>query len=331
MTTPLNSLAVRLEQCLAVGAPQLGLKSITSVERFTSGLSSQSYGIHAETEDGPTRWVIRVEPEHGVIPPYDIKREFGLLQEVGKAGLPVAGALYLEEDANAIGGRFMLMSFVEGEIFSNRDPRLEADDALRAKIQSQFIETLAAIHSTPQSVLPNYSDGREATRAEVALCRRRLDKVELLPAPILRQTLDVLHERAPEVQRLGLLHGDYRLPNIKFHNDEIAGVLDWELARVGDPLSDLAFTQTIGQGICSVENELAEQYSALTGIELDPQKLQYYKLLEMAKGSIIGLGGAADLARGGSDLRLLSVANIALSGQSYLGVLEAQLLSMLEA
>ena len=51
----------------------------------------------------------------------------------------------------------------------------------------------------------------------------------------------------------------------------------------------------------------------------------------MVKGSIIGMAGAYDLAHGGDDLRLLSVAMIAAAGQAMMGALEAQLEQFLEA
>ena len=111
-----------LEKALRNNAPGLKLERIVSIERFTSGLSSQSYLIHAENADGPIRWVMRVEPEYGVIPPYDIGREYRLLREMSQSGLPAPGTLHLEEDASIVGGRFILMSFVEGTIYRNMDP-----------------------------------------------------------------------------------------------------------------------------------------------------------------------------------------------------------------
>jgi len=320
-----------LEKALQNGAPALGVERIVSVERFTSGLSSQSYCVNAETAEGPTRWVMRVEPEHGVIPPYDIGREYRLMADVGGRGLPVPEVLHLEEDASVVGGRFMLMSYVEGEVYRSMDPRLAEDPALLGNMQEQFVEMLARIHETEQVVLPGHADGPEAARAEIAVCRRRLAATELLPSPIIRHALDVLDRYAPPAQRLALLHGDYRLPNLKWHEGRISGILDWELARVGDPLSDLAFTQTIGNGPCSIDGDLAKRYSERTGIEVDPRRVTYFRLLEMVKGSIIGLAGAYDLVHGGTDLRLLSVATIATSGQAIMGLLESQLEELLEA
>ena len=320
-----------LEKALKDEAPQLGIDRILSVERLTTGLSSESYSVEAETAKGPIRLVMRVEPDHGVIPPYDIAREYRLLREVHEAGLPTPGVVHLEEDPSVVGGRFILMTFVEGVIYRNMDARLGADPALLASMQEQFVEMLARIHETPQSVLPNYTTGEEAARAEVAVCRHRLMRTALLPSPIIRHALDVLDEHAHPAQRLALLHGDYRLPNMMWKDDVISGVLDWELARVGDPLSDLAFTQTIGRGLCSIEGELATRYGERTGIEIDERRLVYYRLLEMVKGTIIGLAGAYDLAHGGNDLRLLSVARIAAAGQAIMGALEAQLEEFLEA
>jgi len=331
MSTSQSAMAAPLEKALQSGAPRLGVQRILSVDRFASGLSSQSYRVEAETSDGPVTWVMRVEPEHGVIPPYDIGREYRLLADVGAAGLPVPAVLHLEEDATVVGGRFMLMSYVEGEIYNLSDPRLTADAEMLTSIQDQFVDNLVRIHEAPQSVFPRYADGPEAARAQVAVCRRRMLDTDLLPAPVMRHALDTLDRLAPPAQRIGLLHGDYRLPNLKWHEGKLSGILDWELATVGDPLADIAFTQTIGQGLCAVKDALADRYCERTGIEIDERRLAYYRLLEMTKGTIIGRSGAYDLAHGGDELRLLTVAAIATAGQPILVHLEEQLELLLEA
>jgi aminoglycoside phosphotransferase (APT) family kinase protein len=330
MSDAQTDISERLLATLQADARQLDCRRIHAVERLTSGLSSQSYRIDAETGEGPITWVMRVEPEHGVIPPYDIAREYRLLDAVGQAGLPVPKMLHLCEDKAVVGGRFLLMSFVVGDIYNSKDPRMEADPALQASCQSQFVEMAARIHAIEQDVLPT-APGKAATFAQIAVCRDRMKRTELIPSPVLMASLDLLEDEAPEPQRVGLLHGDYRLPNLMWNEGKIAGILDWELAAVGDPLCDLAFSQTVGMGPCSIEGPLAERYTELTGVEVHPKKIIYYKLLEMVKSTIIGLAGAHDIAEGGSDLRLLSVATIALSGQAVFAALEAQLAQYAEA
>ena len=47
----------------------------------------------------------------------------------------------------------------------------------------------------------------------------------------------------PEQTRSAIIHGDYRIDNLIFALDrpEVAAVLDWELATIGDPLADFAY------------------------------------------------------------------------------------------
>ena len=304
----------RLEQALQKGAPELKVQRISKVERLTGGLSSQNFFVTADTDDGEVIWVMRVEPKQGMITPYSMEREFNLIRAVGEAGVPVPEVLYLEKDKSIMDGDFILMSLVEGEIYSQNDPRFHADPALMKSVQNQFVEALAKLHSISQDVIPNYADGAESVRAQVAIYRTRLERAEQIPSPAFRNALEVLERGAPEAQRISLLHGDYRSPNLMFRDGKLQAILDWELARVGDPLTDIAFTQTTGAGICAIEGELAEYYTELTGVSVDEEEMEYHRFLEGTKAGIIGLGGATAVVKGGTDLRLLSVTASALGG-----------------
>ncbi len=47
----------------------------------------------------------------------------------------------------------------------------------------------------------------------------------------------------------GIIHNDYRFDNVILDPDnpmQIIGVLDWEMATIGDPLMDLGNTWRIG-------------------------------------------------------------------------------------
>lgn len=327
-----ESVESRLEKAIQKGAPELQVQRISSVERLTGGLSSQNFFVTADTDSGPVKWVMRVEPKHGIITPYSMEREYGLLRCAAQAGVPVPKVLYLEKDKSIMDGAFILMSLVKGEIYGQDDPRLHADPALKKSVQRQFVEALAHLHSISQDVIPTYATGIEAVRAEVSIYRTRLERAERIPCPVIRHALDVVEKGAPKAQRISLLHGDYRLPNLMFHEGKLQAILDWELARVGDPLTDIAFTRTTGVGICAIEGELAEYYTELTGITIDESEMAYHRFLERTKASIIGLGGATAIASGGTDLRLLSVATMSLSGgQSGLMELESELEQYQEA
>ncbi len=317
--------AERLEEYLARRAPRLGARRVVRVERFPNGLSSLSCRVDVETDDGPAVWVLRAEPEHGVIPPYDIEGECGLVARVGAAGLPVPDVLHVETDASELGGRFAVMGYVDGESYRSADPRLTEDPEAAHAIGRRFVEMLARVHGVRDHGLPVHADARASARALVEVCRRRLDETELLPKPLIRHALEVLDRCAPDYATTVLLHGDYRLPNLKWRDGEIVGILDWELARVGDPAGDVAFTQLVGAGPCAIENELADYYVELTGHVLDEYRVTYYQMLEMVKSTVIGLAGARDIVNGGTDLRLLSVAGLAASAEPVISMLETML------
>jgi aminoglycoside phosphotransferase (APT) family kinase protein len=314
-----------LEHYLTTRAPALGVCTVHAVDRFSSGLSSLSCRIEVDTETGPATWVLRAEPDHGVIPPYDIAREAELLRHLGATDLPVADVVHVETDERAFGRRFALMSYIEGEAYRSVDERLDNDAELRATVARQFVEMLARIHQVEDHGLARFADGPSSARAFVAVCRTRLADTEVMPKPLLRHALDVLDRRAPECDRLVLLHGDYRLPNLKWRDGRIVGILDWELARVGDPAADLAFSQTVGAGPCAIENELADYYTELTGNRVDQRRIVYYQMFELLKSCIIGLAGARDLVEGGSDLRLLSVAGLGATAEGVVSIMETML------
>ncbi len=315
----------QLEAYLVAAAPDLAVKRVLAVDRFSGGLSSLSCRIDVETELGPRTWALRAEPDHGVIPPYDIVWETDLLTSIGQSGLPVPDVVHVEADEARFGRRFALTSFIDGEAYQTTDPRFFEGGEFTEALQAKFVEMLARIHQTQDHGLAYHDDGPSSARALVAVCRKRLAETEVLPRPVLRHALDVLDRKAPDCDRLVLLHGDYRLPNLKWRDGEIVGILDWELARIGDPVSDLAFTQTVGAGPFAVLGELADYYCELTGHRIDEQRVAYYQMLEMTKSSIIGLAGAQDLRSGGTDLRLLSVAGLAATADAVVALLESQL------
>jgi aminoglycoside phosphotransferase (APT) family kinase protein len=55
-----------------------------------------------------------------------------------------------------------------------------------------------------------------------------------------------LESRRPARFTPGILHGDYHLANVLYRNDgpDLAAIVDWELATLGDPLIDLGWVLT---------------------------------------------------------------------------------------
>jgi aminoglycoside phosphotransferase (APT) family kinase protein len=64
--------------------------------------------------------------------------------------------------------------------------------------------------------------------------------------PGVEQVGSWLQEHRPSQFTPGIMHGDYHLANVMFRNDgpELAAIVDWELATIGDPLLDFGLVLT---------------------------------------------------------------------------------------
>ena len=101
-------------------------------------------------------------------------------------------------------------------------------------------------------------------------------------------------DKLPENGPVGVTHGDFHLDNSLCHADraELLAVIDWEMATIGDPLTDLglflmfwgprrvdppgfAHVQAVTRidGIAS-RRQLAQRWSDASGIAID--NLDYY-------------------------------------------------------
>ena len=309
-TLRIDKMAGRLGDCLRQRAPDLGVKRITSLKRSPGGLSTENYYVEGETDRGNFKWVMRMEPPGGVLEPYDVIREYRVIKALENSEVPVPKVLYAEEDPAPLGGCFFLMEFVEGGLFVHTDPRFQQDEKLRAEVLNTFVELLAKMHKTPppEALLPPL-EGMSYGQSEALRCKRRLEEIELLPDPLMRYVLQKLEEYAPEEGPRVIVHGDFRLSNMIWRDGKIVALLDWERARLGDPLSDVGFShQSFLHGWCGVTGEYAKLYTKLTGFEIDEKRLAFFKLLEFVKALLVGLSAPAALTRGrNSDLRLFSV------------------------
>jgi aminoglycoside phosphotransferase (APT) family kinase protein len=77
--------------------------------------------------------------------------------------------------------------------------------------------------------------------------------------------------------RATLIHGDYKIDNLVFHKTEpkVIGILDWEMATIGHPLSDLVnlampWSWSSNVGLGSVEQEKIKQGQGQVKKEFEP-------------------------------------------------------------
>ena len=256
------------------------------------GRSNISYRLRT----GNTDLVLRRPPLGNVMPTaHDMAREFRVLSGLRKANFPVPQALALCEDTEVIGAPFMVMQFVEGRTIAEQSDAATLASTTASAMSGFLVETLAQLHLL---------DSREAGLSELGKpdgylerqVRRwgqqwQLTKTRELPyIDYLHQHLTHLVAQLPAGLPSAIVHGDYRIDNVIWqqNHDDIVAVLDWEMATLGDPVSDLAIalvywsqaTDTLRGEIPVAEHitegdgfwsraEIIDKYAQITGFSLD--------------------------------------------------------------
>jgi len=201
------------------------------------------------------RWfVLRRPPSH---PRLDgsstMRREARVLAALAATRVPHARLIASCDDRTVLGAGFYLMEPVDGfsPTVALPDPYL-ADPAYRHRMGLAMVDAIAELgHIEPAAAglsdlgkLDGYLE-RQAGR-----WRAQLDSYRDYagwPGPQSLRGADALSawldSHRPAQFQPGIIHGDYHLGNVMFRHDtpELAAVIDWELATLGDPLIDLGW------------------------------------------------------------------------------------------
>ena len=139
-------------------------------------------------------------------------------------------------------------------------------------------------------------DGPEnPLRAELAQWRDRAERLRISRAPLLISLGEWLRANEPADATLALLHGDPNPGNYLFRGDEVVGVVDWEVAAVGDPRSDLGLLRRTahhlrGHARPRGETLLSQAYAGVTGRPL--HNLEFYEATGLYRMAVVMAGWA---------------------------------------
>ena len=218
-------------------APKIDEKVLPEVLQFRSGASNLTYLLRY-----PNREIVLRRPPIGTkaVSAHDMKREY-LIQSRLKSVYPlVPNMIALCDDHSILGSDFYLMDRVQGEIFRRDVPTSLTEKDISVMAES-LVSGLAQLHSVDASVLAELNKGPGYVSRQVEGWSKRYRNALTDDVPGGETVMKWLHENKPEDLELVVIHGDWRIDNMVFNLEarEVAGVLDWELATVGDPLMDL--------------------------------------------------------------------------------------------
>jgi aminoglycoside phosphotransferase (APT) family kinase protein len=216
--------------------------------------------------DGTTSWALRRPPLAHVLPTaHDMVREFRVISALADTAVPVAPAIALCDDPAVLGAPFYLMGFVDGLVLDQPDLVQRLDVRAARRSCELLMDTLVDLHEVDPAAVGLADFGRPEGFLARQLRRwhQQWQASETRPLDELAATVERLTATMPEQSAPAVVHGDYRLTNVMFAPDDegslrpergidrIAAVVDWEMATLGDPLTDL--------GLLVVYQDLARQ------------------------------------------------------------------------
>jgi aminoglycoside phosphotransferase (APT) family kinase protein len=267
-----------------------------TIEQFPQGFSNLTYLLRL----GDQELVLRRPPIGTAIrSAHDMGREVTILSRLVEILPIVPRPVHYCQDETVLGAPFYLMTRLRGVILRGEMPAaMRPAPALMSQIAGSAVAGLAALHLVDYRAAGLAGLGRPEgyVRRQVEGWSDRYLRVRTDDLPPMERTARWLAERQPADSGAALVHNDYKYDNLLLDPadwSQIAGVLDWEMATIGDPLMDLGTTlgywvqaddpaelqalrlsPTTLPGNPSRE-EVVERYGRLLGREV-PDALFYY-------------------------------------------------------
>ncbi|GAA3528639.1 phosphotransferase family protein [Amycolatopsis ultiminotia] len=244
-----------LEQFLRSAAPGL-LSGPLKAGLLSGGRSNLTYLL----TDGRRRWVLRRPPlGHVLATAHDMDREYRVLAALHPTDVPVPRPL-VSAGPDVLGAPFYVMEFADGLVL--REPAQLAEFATRSKdLAVELADVLARLHSLDPAAVGLGDLGRPAGYLMRQLRRwdKQLAASRTRDLPELVRLGERLGRAVPGGQSPAIVHGDYRLDNVVVSPDtgRVTGVLDWEMATLGDPLTDLASMVMWWDGMSRLDSPVA--------------------------------------------------------------------------
>jgi aminoglycoside phosphotransferase (APT) family kinase protein len=293
-----------------------------------TALSGGTQNVMLKFKSADRHYVLRRPPPHPRSNSNEtMRREMQVLAGLKGSDVPHARLIAACPDTDILGCSFYLMEPVEGFNATVGLPPLHAGDAgIRHRMGLSLIDGLVRLARVDYRAAGleglGKADGfleRQVPRWSKQLAGYRdcagwpgPDEI-----PGVAQVAAWLEKHRPSGFTPGIMHGDYHLANVMFRNDgpQLAAIVDWELATLGDPLLDLGLVLTTwprpdDPTSMKIEpwsgfpdtRELAAYYAEHSGRDLSA--LPWYEVLACFKLGILLEGTFARACAGQADLRM---------------------------
>lgn len=288
--------------------------AVDGFTRASVGRSRQNWLFDAvwESDGVPIReqLIARRDPLGGLLQT-DRAAEFGVLRALEDAPIPTPQARWLDGNGDELGRPSLVMVRMEGscDYFALNGPGPLGE---RVELARRLCSLLVDVHNVDWRAiglgaqLPD--PGPTAALAALDEWERVLERDQVEPYPELAFGAAWLRSNAPSSSRTVLVHGDFKVGNVLLGaHGEIVGLLDWELAHLGDPHEDLGWvTQPLRVKEHYItgsweRDELLAHYETVSGHTVDHEAVCWWNVLAAFKTAVMQASGLRAYREGRSD------------------------------
>ena len=219
-----------------------GLSNDPKITQFSGGASNWTYRLKFEDQDLILRRAPLGKKAKGA---HDMPREYHLQEKLRSHFPYVPKMIAVCEDESVLGSTFYLMERLEGIIPRKNFPKeVSWDENLVRELCYSFWDKLIELHQVDykKEGLDSLGKGEGYIARQIEGWNKRYTNSKTWNVFSGRRVMRWLENNMPDEERLCITHNDFRLDNVVLEADNpsnIIGVLDWELAAIGDPLMDL--------------------------------------------------------------------------------------------
>ena len=269
-------------------------------EQFKVGRSNITFKIFDDTNSFVLRrppFGLKLESAH------NMGREYKILKVLSENGLKVPKPMYLYNKKELSEDDFYIMEFIEGETIANNQIADEFNEIQKNTITESFIKALSEIHNFDviSSELNDLGKHEDYVERQINRWNKQFQSQKVREIKDLESATKLLLDNIPSQQTVGIVHGDYRLDNVRVKDNQVAAVLDWELCTLGDPLADMGtviaswntkqekdspfiYSPTLSGGF-PTRKDVIELY--LNNSDLDLSDIEFYARLSFWKHAMI--------------------------------------------
>lgn len=276
-----------------------GEGEVASLARLTGGATKSTWAFDWVTAAGSQALILQQTPaplrDVGAAtlrpPKLSGEEDARVMIAARAAGVPAPCVRHVLRETDGLGGGY-ITERVDGEALGKRIVGDAAFGAVRPRLAAQCGEILAAIHRIPPGELPFL---QSLSAAEEIAIYGGLLKEYAFVHPVLSYALRWVAQHVPADTQRTVVHSDFRTGNLIVDAQEgIRCVLDWEIARIGDPMHDLGVLCTRswrfgGAGECGgfgTREDLYAAYERASGTRVDPRRVRFWEALSNLKWAI---------------------------------------------